>query len=80
MLLYHFFVFGDLIYFGCTAELQFLVGIWFLLIFVIPGEVTCEPPNNRLDKFQGKLEIGDEKCSLDNSNIVLRVRCRNLII
>ncbi|XP_065059907.1 phospholipid-transporting ATPase ID-like isoform X2 [Rhopilema esculentum] len=36
------------------------------------GEVTCEPPNNRLDKFQGKLEIGDEKCSLDNSNIVLR--------
>jgi len=36
------------------------------------GEVTCEPPNNRLDKFQGKLEIGNEKCSLDNSNIVLR--------
>eukprot|EP00112_Aurelia_sp_Birch-Aquarium-sp1_P008224 Seg1901.2 transcript_id=Seg1901.2/GoldUCD/mRNA.D3Y31 product="Phospholipid-transporting ATPase ID" protein_id=Seg1901.2/GoldUCD/D3Y31 len=36
------------------------------------GQVTCEPPNNRLDKFQGKLEIGDEVSSLDNSNIVLR--------
>ena len=53
-------------------DLGFEVHLKFKVIRFL-GEVTCEPPNNRLDKFQGKLEIGDERCSLDNSNIVLRV-------
>eukprot|EP00794_Sanderia_malayensis_P010085 gene10085-11115_t len=36
------------------------------------GEVVCEPPNNNLEKFQGKLQHNGEDCSLDNTNIVLR--------
>jgi len=36
------------------------------------GDVTCELPNNRLDKFQGNLNWNEKVFSLDNSNIVLR--------
>ncbi|KAJ1080926.1 hypothetical protein NDU88_001114 [Pleurodeles waltl] len=36
------------------------------------GEVTCEPPNNKLDKFCGTLNWKDNKYSLTNQNMLLR--------
>ncbi|XP_034047826.1 phospholipid-transporting ATPase ID-like [Thalassophryne amazonica] len=36
------------------------------------GEVQCEPPNNRLDKFKGKLMINGQTYSLDNEKMLLR--------
>ncbi|XP_041855746.1 phospholipid-transporting ATPase ID-like [Melanotaenia boesemani] len=36
------------------------------------GEVRCEPPNNRLDRFMGTLTYGGQKYPLDNEKIVLR--------
>uniref|UniRef100_A0A3B3BUK0 Phospholipid-transporting ATPase n=1 Tax=Oryzias melastigma TaxID=30732 RepID=A0A3B3BUK0_ORYME len=36
------------------------------------GEVRCEPPNNRLDRFTGTLVFGGQKYSLDNEKILLR--------
>ena len=40
---------------------------------VFTGEVICEPPNNRLHKFVGRMEWNGESYSLDNDKIVLRV-------
>ncbi|XP_044051942.1 phospholipid-transporting ATPase ID-like [Siniperca chuatsi] len=36
------------------------------------GEVCCEPPNNRLDRFTGTLTYASQKYSLDNEKILLR--------
>ncbi|KAM6106488.1 phospholipid-transporting ATPase ID [Pterocles gutturalis] len=36
------------------------------------GEVVCEPPNNKLDKFGGMLHWGDTKHPLSNQNMLLR--------
>uniref|UniRef100_A0A8C4S2X9 Phospholipid-transporting ATPase n=1 Tax=Erpetoichthys calabaricus TaxID=27687 RepID=A0A8C4S2X9_ERPCA len=36
------------------------------------GEIQCEPPNNRLDKFTGTLVFKEQKYSLDNEKILLR--------
>ncbi|XP_054843021.1 phospholipid-transporting ATPase ID-like isoform X3 [Eublepharis macularius] len=36
------------------------------------GEVRCEAPNNRLDKFVGTLTIKREKFALDNEKMLLR--------
>ncbi|KAM4634801.1 phospholipid-transporting ATPase ID-like isoform 1-T2 [Polymixia lowei] len=36
------------------------------------GEVRCEPPNNRLDKFKGTLTANGQTYSLDNDKILLR--------
>ncbi|KAG9354384.1 hypothetical protein JZ751_001091 [Albula glossodonta] len=36
------------------------------------GEVCCEPPNNRLDKFMGTLMFQGKKYPLDNEKILLR--------
>ncbi|XP_043943078.1 phospholipid-transporting ATPase ID-like [Protopterus annectens] len=36
------------------------------------GEIRCEPPNNKLDKFTGTLMYKDQKYSLDNEKILLR--------
>ncbi|MBN3324159.1 AT8B5 ATPase, partial [Atractosteus spatula] len=36
------------------------------------GEVRCEPPNNRLDKFTGTLTHQGQKYALDNEKILLR--------
>ncbi|KAI4821411.1 hypothetical protein KUCAC02_029345, partial [Chaenocephalus aceratus] len=36
------------------------------------GEVGCEPPNNRLDRFTGTLTYAGQKYSLDNEKILLR--------
>uniref|UniRef100_A0AAZ3PZZ1 Phospholipid-transporting ATPase n=1 Tax=Oncorhynchus tshawytscha TaxID=74940 RepID=A0AAZ3PZZ1_ONCTS len=36
------------------------------------GEVSCEPPNSRLDRFTGTLTNAGQKYSLDNDKILLR--------
>ncbi|XP_063305087.1 probable phospholipid-transporting ATPase IM [Pelobates fuscus] len=36
------------------------------------GEVACEPPNNKLDKFTGTLIWKDSKYSLNNGKMLLR--------
>ncbi|XP_078406485.1 putative phospholipid-transporting ATPase IM [Cetorhinus maximus] len=36
------------------------------------GEIRCEAPNNRLDKFRGTLTYKENKYSLDNEKIILR--------
>ncbi|GCC34281.1 hypothetical protein chiPu_0012754 [Chiloscyllium punctatum] len=36
------------------------------------GEIICEPPNNKLDKFTGTLFWNDKKYSLDNEKMLLR--------
>uniref|UniRef100_A0A673INB3 Phospholipid-transporting ATPase n=1 Tax=Sinocyclocheilus rhinocerous TaxID=307959 RepID=A0A673INB3_9TELE len=36
------------------------------------GEVICEPPNNKLDKFTGTLYWKDNKYPLDNEKMLLR--------
>ncbi|XP_020834891.1 putative phospholipid-transporting ATPase IM isoform X4 [Phascolarctos cinereus] len=36
------------------------------------GVVTCEPPNNKLDKFTGDLAWKDNKYPLNNEKIILR--------
>ncbi|XP_068179202.1 phospholipid-transporting ATPase ID [Antennarius striatus] len=36
------------------------------------GEVVCEPPNNKLDRFCGTLYWQDKKYSLTNQNMLLR--------
>lgn len=36
------------------------------------GEVVCEPPNNKLDKFTGTLYWGGNKYPLDNDKMLLR--------
>uniref|UniRef100_A0A672NB00 Phospholipid-transporting ATPase n=1 Tax=Sinocyclocheilus grahami TaxID=75366 RepID=A0A672NB00_SINGR len=41
-------------------------------VLYISGEVRCEPPNNRLDKFTGTLTVRGETFALDNERILLR--------
>lgn len=36
------------------------------------GEVVCEPPNNKLDRFCGTLYLRDKKYPLTNQNMLLR--------
>ncbi|XP_036973703.1 phospholipid-transporting ATPase ID [Acanthopagrus latus] len=36
------------------------------------GEVRCEPPNNRLDKFKGILSLDGQTYALDNDKVLLR--------
>ncbi|XP_037547990.1 phospholipid-transporting ATPase ID [Nematolebias whitei] len=36
------------------------------------GEVRCEPPNNRLDKFKGNLTVNGQTYGLDNDKVLLR--------
>ncbi|KAM7393155.1 hypothetical protein PAMA_008010 [Pampus argenteus] len=36
------------------------------------GEVRCEPPNNRLDKFKGTLTLNEQAYALDNDKVLLR--------
>lgn len=36
------------------------------------GEVRCEPPNNRLDKFKGTLAVDEDTFALDNDKVLLR--------
>uniref|UniRef100_A0A671TBY8 Phospholipid-transporting ATPase n=1 Tax=Sinocyclocheilus anshuiensis TaxID=1608454 RepID=A0A671TBY8_9TELE len=61
-----------------TAELDGLVSkhvnvnINLFILLYISGEVRCEPPNNRLDKFTGTLTVRGETFALDNERILLR--------
>uniref|UniRef100_I3K881 Phospholipid-transporting ATPase n=1 Tax=Oreochromis niloticus TaxID=8128 RepID=I3K881_ORENI len=68
-----------------TAELDGLVFYFLKLVVVVlflnlnllclsfpQGEVRCEPPNNRLDRFTGVLTFAGQKYSLDNEKILLR--------
>ncbi|XP_071965131.1 probable phospholipid-transporting ATPase IM isoform X2 [Antedon mediterranea] len=42
------------------------------------GEVKCEAPNNRLDRYEGTLIWGEEKFALNNDQLLLRgCRIRN---
>lgn len=36
------------------------------------GEIVCEPPNNHLNKFEGRLTWKGKQYSLDNEKILLR--------
>lgn len=38
----------------------------------LSGEVRCEPPNNRLDKFKGTLSVNGQTYALDNDKVLLR--------
>uniref|UniRef100_A0AAQ4QQT6 Phospholipid-transporting ATPase n=1 Tax=Gasterosteus aculeatus aculeatus TaxID=481459 RepID=A0AAQ4QQT6_GASAC len=51
-----------------TAELDGSAPIFLSL----SGEVRCEPPNNRLDKFRGTLSLDGQTYSLDNDKVLLR--------
>ena len=42
---------------------------------IIIGLIVCEPPNNRLDQFNGRLEWAGQKYNLDNNNMLLRGCC-----
>lgn len=61
-----------------TAENAGLTDIFlgqdFHFCFYLPftGEVKCEAPNNKLDKFTGTLTLQGEKYALDNEKMLLR--------
>ena len=42
-----------------------------MLLFI--GYVECEPPNNRLHKFEGVMEWQNQQYPIDNEKILLRV-------
>lgn len=44
------------------------------LLIPILVEISCDPPNNRLDKLKGKLIYEGTQYPLDNENVILRVR------
>ncbi|KAK3742317.1 hypothetical protein QZH41_018533 [Actinostola sp. cb2023] len=35
-------------------------------------ELSCDAPNNKLDKFNGKIKLDEKEHSLDNENVILR--------
>jgi len=41
-------------------------------ISAFDGEINCEPPNNRLDRFEGKLTYREKSYHIDNSRMLLR--------
>uniref|UniRef100_A0A8D0AMU6 Phospholipid-transporting ATPase n=1 Tax=Sander lucioperca TaxID=283035 RepID=A0A8D0AMU6_SANLU len=62
-----------------TADLMLLsssetVCVCFITLtsIALSGEVRCEPPNNRLDKFKGTLTLDGQTYSLDNDKVLLR--------
>uniref|UniRef100_A0A8C9RP53 Phospholipid-transporting ATPase n=1 Tax=Scleropages formosus TaxID=113540 RepID=A0A8C9RP53_SCLFO len=63
-----------------TAELDGSVAVCFLrpdrlskrVCCFSKGELRCEPPNNRLDRFTGTLMFQGQKFSLDNEKVLLR--------
>ncbi|XP_018615615.1 phospholipid-transporting ATPase ID-like isoform X2 [Scleropages formosus] len=42
------------------------------MLSAFDGELRCEPPNNRLDRFTGTLMFQGQKFSLDNEKVLLR--------
>lgn len=55
----------------CTAEMGDIIA----KIYEFDGLIVCEPPNNRLDQFNGRLEWSGQKYNLDNNNMLLRGCC-----
>lgn len=49
-----------------------LIFLILLALCVSAGEVVCEPPNNKLDRFCGTLYWKDCKYPLNNQNMLLR--------
>ena len=45
--------------------------ITFMYLSIV--EITCDPPNNRLEKLQGRLMYDGNNYPLDNENVILRV-------
>ena len=43
-----------------------------VLLYPCAGEVVCEPPNNRLSKYEGILKWNNQTYSLDNDKMLLR--------
>ena len=41
-------------------------------IYFISAEIECEPPNNVLSKFEGKMTWEGETYAMDNEKILLR--------
>ena len=50
------------------SERVYYFHIWCLC----EGEVVCEPPNNKLDRFCGTLHWRHKKYTLTNQNVLLR--------
>ena len=46
--------------------------LFYRLVVFAAGDITCEPPNNVLSKFEGKLDWNGEIYALDNEKILLR--------
>ena len=75
-------------YHHCSNVQGIIIIIPVRTMSVCTGEVECEPPNNRLNKFFGTLTIRDEEqpeetatqYSLDNDKILLRVSYSIIII
>uniref|UniRef100_A0A915LMI7 Phospholipid-transporting ATPase n=1 Tax=Meloidogyne javanica TaxID=6303 RepID=A0A915LMI7_MELJA len=55
----------------CTTEMGDIID----KIYEFDGLIVCEPPNNRLDQFNGRLEWLGQKYNLDNNNMLLRGCC-----
>lgn len=72
-------VYKDVILYGWYM-IVLLYRWWLLLIripnimpsFLFAGEVVCEPPNNKLDRFCGTLHWKECKYALTNQNMLLR--------
>ena len=45
---------------------------FFFFFFFFPGEVRCESPNNKLDRFTGVLTYRGEDYILDHDRLILR--------
>lgn len=49
-----------------------ILGTLSAMIKFFLGEVICEPPNNRLNTFEGKLTWKNQTFALDNDKMLLR--------
>uniref|UniRef100_A0A8C5U125 Phospholipid-transporting ATPase n=1 Tax=Malurus cyaneus samueli TaxID=2593467 RepID=A0A8C5U125_9PASS len=57
----------------CSIDDNFLdQDFHFCFYLLFTGEVRCEAPNNKLDKFTGTLTLRGEKYALDNEKMLLR--------
>lgn len=56
----------------CVVGFSSALVILKLCLLYPSGEVICEPPNNKLDKFTGTLYWKDNKYPLDNDKMLLR--------
>ena len=50
-----------------------LLNLMITFMYLSLVEITCDPPNNRLEKLQGRLMYDGNNYPLDNENVILRV-------